>query len=106
MVRSVPGLLLLKEGVIINKWSSVTIPDETTLDSDLASQPAIVNPPDRTTRRMMAFILLLSVPLLVMFLAEKTVLMILQRIRLFKQLETREEDLNGIDVESPDSPTN
>ncbi|MFV0397106.1 MAG: BT_3928 family protein [Bacteroidales bacterium] len=104
MVRSVPGLLLLKEGVIINKWSSVTIPDETTLESDLASLPAIVNPPDRTTRRMMAFILLLTVPLLIMLLAEKTVLLILRRIRLFKQLETREEDLNGIDTESPESP--
>ena len=103
MVRSVPGLLLLKEGVVINKWSSVTIPDETSLESDLGLLPAIVNPPDRTTRRMMAFILLLTVPLLVMFLAEKTVLLILQRIRLFNQLETREENLNGIDIESPES---
>lgn len=35
IIRSTPGLLLLKDGVIINKWSSTEFPDEYTLTGPL-----------------------------------------------------------------------
>ncbi len=38
MIRSNPGVLLLKRGVIINKWSDGDIPDETALASSLDTQ--------------------------------------------------------------------
>lgn len=39
MVRSNPGLMLLKEGVILNKWSSENIPDEYQLYDSLDKIP-------------------------------------------------------------------
>ena len=39
MVRSNPGLLLIKDGVVLNKWANGDIPDEYQLTDSLDSLP-------------------------------------------------------------------
>lgn len=39
IIRSNPGLLLLKEGIILNKWSNGQLPDEYVLSDDLEKLP-------------------------------------------------------------------
>ena len=66
MVRSNPGLVLLGNGYILNKWSHSDIPDEEALSGPLESLNGIVAPLADPIPKTLGVILLFLLPLLLM----------------------------------------
>lgn len=66
MVRSNPGLVLLGNGFILNKWSHSDIPDEEALSGPLESLNGIVAPLADPIPKPLGVILLFLLPLLLM----------------------------------------
>lgn len=64
IIRSNPGLLLLKEGVIVNKWSHNRLPDEYVLTDRLENLPLGQPDPIDTWRTMGGVLLWFLLPLL------------------------------------------
>lgn len=62
MVRANPGLMLIKKGVILNKWSSSNIPDENKLTKQTSSFDARKSS-DSTAGRTIRLLLLYLVPI-------------------------------------------
>lgn len=73
MVRSNPGLMLLKEGVVINKWDDSRLPDPLP-DGLQMEESGMVQQGDMQTRHMMRLMLislLLLIPLLALKIVER-----------------------------------
>ena len=70
MIRSNPGLLLLKDGVIIRKWSHNSIPDEYELTDRLENLKIGKIPQDSLPRKIFAIILWYILPLILLTIAD------------------------------------
>ena len=70
IVRSNPGLILIKDATIINKWSGRSIPDKDKLISPLDSSSLGDIPENQNTKKIISLILILFVPLLLLSLAD------------------------------------
>jgi uncharacterized membrane protein YphA (DoxX/SURF4 family) len=68
IIRSNPGLMLIKDAVIINKWPDRKIPGEEELLVPLADSPLGVSPANHKVRTILLLALVLIVPLLSLFL--------------------------------------
>jgi len=66
MIRSNPGLMLIKDGVIINKWSHRCIPSGVDLQVRLEDSPLGVPPTNRDVWKILGSALLLIVLLLIL----------------------------------------
>ena len=71
MVRSNPGLVLLKDGVIVNKWSYSRIPSDEILRAPLEEIPVVCMPAPNPMRTPWAVALLFILPLLMVVLIDK-----------------------------------
>ena len=71
MIRSNPGLLLLKDGVVIRKWSHNRLPSMLTSDPldrlDIGQQPD-----DTVARRIIRLLLWFVLPLMLLVIADRT----------------------------------
>lgn len=71
MVRSNPGLVLLKDGVIINKWSHSNIPSDEELTSSLDNNGLGEVPSPNPMRTPLAVALVFLLPLLLIVIIDK-----------------------------------
>ena len=94
IARGNPCVLLLKGGTILRKTSPSQLPDETLLvqplDKLTYGQPEIY----RLERRIWFIVLLYAVPMLFLLLTEKTVAMIIGRIRQWRDAHRRKKKEN------------
>ena len=71
IIRSNPGLLLLKDGVIIRKWSKNRLPDEYVLNARLEKLEIGQMPKDSTLRKALVIVLWYVLPLLLLTIADR-----------------------------------
>jgi len=71
IVRSNPGLMLIKDGVIINKWPYRRIPGDANLQAPLENSVLGISPVNHDLRNITLLALILFVPLLIVCLLNK-----------------------------------
>ncbi len=71
MIRSNPGLMLLKDGKIIRKWSNNSLPEEAILADRLENLEIGKMPQNSIPRKVMTFILWYVLPLLLLTIADR-----------------------------------
>lgn len=80
IIRSNPGLMLVKEGVIYNKWHSNDIPENKELEEPLSLSPLGQIAYDSPVRKALALAILFLIPLVLLYSADHKA-RILQRER-------------------------
>ena len=71
VIRSNPGLLLLKDGVIIRKWSNNRLPDEYALGKPLEESELGKMPHDSVPEKVLVIFIWYILPLLLLTLADR-----------------------------------
>ena len=71
MIRSNPGLMLIHNGTIIQKWSHNNLPQEEELQKPLEKSELGKMPPDKMTRKIIQVILWFLLPLILLTLADQ-----------------------------------
>ena len=73
IIRSNPGLVLIKDGVVIRKWSHNQLPTAEDLNAPLADTKAGHMPDESPARKLLTIILWFVMPLTVLTLADRAV---------------------------------
>ncbi len=106
IIRSNPGMLLLKEGTIIRKWSHNRLPDEYALDKPLEQLELGKMPEDSITRKIVTVLLWYVLPLLLLTIADR-LLAWSRWIRSSKRQKTEPSETTGNPEKKDDNnPTN
>ena len=71
MIRSNPGLILLRDGKIIRKWSNNNLPNETILTDNLEKLEIGKMPEDSIPQKIMTIILWYVLPLVLLTIADR-----------------------------------
>lgn len=71
MIRSNPGLILLRDGKIIRKWSNNNLPNETILTDNLEKLEMGKMPEDSIPQKIMTIILWYVLPLVLLTIADR-----------------------------------
>ncbi len=96
MIRSNPGLLLLKDGVILNKWHHSMLPNEYDLANRLENSPQLTQPkPYNIEEKIGGALLWYICPLLGMLLFDLIILQPIERARKNKREKNKQDKLNN-----------
>lgn len=71
IVRASPGLVLMKDGIVINKWSNYTLPDEYVLTDRLEHLDIGQLPEDEMRERVLGILMYFFLPLLAFVLIDR-----------------------------------
>ncbi|MBQ7156589.1 MAG: DoxX family protein [Bacteroidaceae bacterium] len=95
MVRATPGLILLHDGKIIQKWSNHALPDEYTLTDSLENLPIGKITEDSNNKKIGNIIMMFIIPLLLLTIIDR----LLTGWKFYRKMKqkTTELNLDGLD---------
>jgi len=90
MVRATPGLILIKDGKIIKKWSNFEMPDEYTLTDRLEKLPIGSLSVNSTNKKIATILLMFIIPLGILTIIDRTFI----GWKFYRKMKMTTKDLN------------